>query len=184
MNAKINYYIIGTVDVYSESRFEGSRIEDVLPDFFNWKNGRKRVFHQTEGSNEAEEPATKHRKYCGIVTPEQLEKIREDNYIQTCQTMGALTMEYGWLGAISWDLDITSAWHNDCSCNLYVSPIVADESFEEIDSIMKSLPEKVREIKCKKIQSQLQVALDRLEQLENFIENIEIDPLQCELELF
>ena len=183
MNAKIIYYVIGTIDVCSDSRFEGSKIADVLPDFLNLKNGSKRVFKQTEGSDQAEYPVTKHRKYVGILTSEQLKDIQEDNDIQTCKTMGSLT-DIGFMDAISWDLDINDLYHNDCSCNLYVSPIINDESLGEIDSILKLLPEGEREIKIKNIQNELYRALDILEELEEPINEIEIDLLQCELELF
>ena len=183
MKARILYYVI--VDVYSISAFEGSKIKDVIPDFFNWKNGKKRVFKQTEGSREAEEPATKHRKYVGIINAKQLKQIKEDFYLQgTCQTMGTLT-EYGWLDAISWDLDITDCYHTDCTCNLYVSPIIDFKDAEKIESILNKLPDFEKKIKIDKIQLQLQKALNRLKDRgkNRYSTSIEIDLLQCELEM-
>jgi len=185
MKARILYYVIGSVDVYSDNVFTGSKIEDVIPDFFNWKNGKKRVFRQTEGSKEAEEPATKHRKYVGIINAKQLKQIKEDFYLQgTCQTMGTLT-EYGWLDAISWDLDITDCYHTDCTCNLYVSPIIDFKDAEKIESILNKLPDFEKKIKIDKIQLQLQKALNRLKDRgkNRYSTSIEIDLLQCELEM-
>jgi hypothetical protein len=67
------------------------------------------------------------RKYYGTLTFEQLSDLfRECSFTDTCQTMGSLTLEYGMLPAISFD--INENWY---SINAYISPIYDNIEFLE-----------------------------------------------------
>ena len=100
-------------------------------------------FRVTEEDNNSDEYSycdltTIHRKYVGELNEEEfLDFIRYYEYNLTCDTMGSLTLEYGWLPAFSVELS-----DNDNFECLYVS-LLFDEKLD--DEIMETIENQIKE---------------------------------------
>lgn len=153
----LNYHIICTIDV-----FKGQDIS-----LKNIKCSLFRKLRVTETEVEEPEYYSKHRKYCGLLSPKETVKfINEMGFYSTCQTMGALTLEYGMLDAISFD-DDSDAYR----VNAYISPIFTESTDQYLESelmpVKETMPEQFKII-CERIYKKTGLALDMLK---NFFKN-------------
>lgn len=127
MKAQIQYHIILTIDVNKQENYCRTNLNSIKPAIV-----KTRRFVVTETEVEEPEYFSKHRKYCGVVSAQELIEFLDDLSPEyTCQTMGALTLEFGWLPAISFDVP----GYYGYSTNAYVSPVWSEEAekaFEEI----------------------------------------------------
>lgn len=184
MNIVIDYYLIVTIDIY-KAIHNGERYPDhetsisrVKPRFLN-------RFTVTEDEVEDPEYTKQHRKYTGILTAEELERVvREDELWinDVCQTMGSIT-DLGWLSSISWDyVDDYSRYH----INAYVSPLIRSEG---IDENFELLDDEQKEIVGRRVGRIIEKALKKLEQTDHyeddfgFLKEAVIDFGQLELKL-
>lgn len=123
MKAKVLYYVILTIQV-----FDTLRMNNVKP-----KMVKRPLFYPTDvEDNNYDGIKSVSRKYCGRLSFEQLvEFLNECNFTSTCQTMGALTMEYGFLDAVSFEASGEDYYDGSSySLNAYISPIYDDEFYE------------------------------------------------------
>lgn len=135
----------------------------------------------TESSNSEDMPNYVHRKYCSEFNKTQLKELLNENWFETCKTMGALTIEYGFMDAISFNFENCDAYLNS-----YISPIISNEN--ELISELDKLPETVKDIKISRIQSKLKRIMNLLYNLNphneiHLPESFSIDLNQIELEL-
>lgn len=131
MEVEIRYYVIYAMDTFL-------KVSRAKPSYIKGKHWK-----MTEsGKNDdwdVKEKKPNHRKYCGILTADQLkEMLEEEGYWSTCETMGALTLEFGLLPAISFDFEDENSFKN-----AYVSPILWNE--DGIYKALDKLPKKQRE---------------------------------------
>lgn len=128
MQAKLRYYIIYTLDVHKDN---DQSIKQCKPDIVRYP-----LFQVTETEDESvSEWCKAHRKYVGILTGEQLVKFLEQiGACSTCQTMGALTPEFGMLPAISFDTENCYYGYSD---NAYVSPIFSGETDKAVNKAVE-----------------------------------------------
>lgn len=126
MKAKVLYYIILTIEAIG-----GRETNSVRPDMV-----QRPLFYPSDVEDETLDYGhTKHvsRKYCGVLDFDQLIQFLNDcNFHSTCQTMGSLTMEYGWMEAIAFEADCGQDYYSGIyhCLNAYISPVYDDESFE------------------------------------------------------
>ena len=132
MKPEFNFYVIFTIDIIKAAD-TWITLSKIKPKTVTRKN-----FTVTESANDEPEYYKTHRRYCGILSIDDLEKFISDcDFDDTCQTMGALTLEYGLLPAISF-----SAYAEDYTFNAYISPIFSDKT----EAALGTLPENARPI--------------------------------------
>jgi hypothetical protein len=127
MKTKMKFSIILSIDIYDK----GWKLSAVKPEIV-----KHPLFYKTE--SEADEDCVKiHRKYCGTLSIDELYKLIEQiNITSSCDTQGALTLEYGFMPAISLTDD-----DGGYTINLYVSPIFDDETEEKIQKVLGNITE-------------------------------------------
>jgi hypothetical protein len=179
INVTIDYHLIVSIDCYKSDY--PRTIAQVKPDFL-----KKRNFFVTETEVEDPEYYSQHRKYCGIISAEKLEEIVQNEIYpeDVCQTMGALTIEFGMLPAISW-----SVFEHGYDINVYVSPIFRDNG-QDIQVNLDKLNDKQKEVVYKRIDTIVSNAMDRLENNTDeyeddfgFLKSATIDFAQLEFQL-
>ncbi len=139
MKVRLKYYVILSLDIYKNKNknYTPLYLRSVKPSIVKYPK-----FKVTETEVEDTECYHKHRKYVGILSPEELEKFCQDKFTDTCQTMGSIC-ELGWIPAISFSFD----GHEGCYLNAYISPILneEDESLLLKDMTDHPQPEAIRE---------------------------------------
>jgi len=132
MKTTTKFSIILSIDIYDD----GWKLSSVKPKIVQYP-----LFYKTE--SEADEDCIKiHRKYCGCLSFDELITLIEQvNITDTCDTMGALTLDYGFLPAVSMT-DNDGGWN----INLYVSPIFDDETEEKIQKAIGEISEMSKDI--------------------------------------
>lgn len=85
----------------------------------------------------------KHRKYVGFLSKEQLRKLCWDMNLwpEDVETMGSIT-EYGWLPALSFEIDITD--HESVMGGAYVTPIPQKPNGDDFKDMNDRAWERVR----------------------------------------
>lgn len=130
MKTQINYYVILSIERYKQ---KGDKF---LPTLTQLKPGivKYPLFYATDNEIEQIDDDLKRyaRKYCGLLTAKQLiEFLEQSDFTETCSTLGSITIEFGWIPAISF-----SVCDHDYGLNAYVSPIICEKSFiEEYDKL-------------------------------------------------
>jgi len=121
MKAEFKYYVILTIDTHKDGLHNSIRA--VKPDIVK----KRSIWTVTETECEDDWQAA-HRKYVGILDGQQLETLFEQCYFcHACDTMGALTLEFGMMDAVSFEDENFSDGY---VINAYVSVIWADETEE------------------------------------------------------
>lgn len=154
MRVKLEYYVILTIQIYKEDRERYSSPEpnltDIKPSVVKFPK-----FHVTEDTPE-DSDIKKHRKYVGIISPEDLKNlIEEADFENADETMGSITLDYGWMPAISF-----SAYAERHGINAYITPIPEREDEEILMRELDSHPQ--REIVVKKVNRKLSQCLEVL----------------------
>lgn len=125
MKVRTLFYVIYTIDTHE-------KISRVKPDYI--KHPKFKVTeNEGEFISDCEKPFN-HRKYVGIIDAHELLDILKEEYSSTYETMGALTLEFGMLDAISFQFEDQEAWRG-----AYIS-LIFDETEEfckEMDTIPK-----------------------------------------------
>ena len=176
LKVELRFIAIVSLDIYKKSQCEEWGVEYIgritrrKPDCIKGKK-----WEVTE--EDAEDEYVKyHRKYVGhMLTFAEIKELAEYFY-STCQTMGSLTLEYGHLSSISWNVDDAAGY----SLNAYISPIVynAEEFNKAIESYEEDHIKAVMERDC---WPRLEEAEEMLEDLD-FINDNDFDDLD-ELEI-
>jgi hypothetical protein len=84
-----------------------------------------------------------HRKYCGILSYEELLTLIEQIDVQEVnRTQGMLTIEYGHMPAIS----MSDSWDGRSDINIYVSPVFDDETELKLQRELGVLTQMARDI--------------------------------------
>ena len=137
----IDFYIIYSIDI---PKLENLSIEKHLKyNIPNYILNNPDKFIVTENDDESEEYSycdliTVHRKYTAILNENDfLNFIDEFSYSSTCDTMGALTVEYGLLSAFCVEIN-----ERESIESLYVS-LLFDEKLEE--NKMMEIEDEIRE---------------------------------------
>lgn len=165
MKVEIQFYVILTLDIVKDSN---TTIKSCKPDLVKYPK-----FIVTETEVEEINYFSKHRKYTGILTIEELASFVDNCYFDsTCQTMGALTIEYGMLPAISFSCDSNYDGYN---INAYISPIFSPETEKKLSETQPKDEKQAKAIAEAEICPIMDKAMDILEHyLDNdFDENTE-----------
>ncbi|MBU2249278.1 MAG: hypothetical protein KKD77_21200 [Gammaproteobacteria bacterium] len=134
MKVELQFQIIFTVNV--DKGGCAPRLDDLKPGIV-----RSRKFRVTEEEVEEPEYQAKHRKYVGYVNWDGLRSFLEDLCpSEVCDTMGALTLEYGLLPAVSF-----SDGNDGYSRNAYISVIIDPASEEVMYRKLEQLPDNQRD---------------------------------------
>lgn len=167
MKTKVNYHVIYSIDT-------PENISRVKPSYIK---GRTWKVTESGKSDDIEpDPDTgkkwNHRKYCAVLRAEQLREMLDRESWSTCKTMGAITLEYGWMDAISFDFRDSEAFRN-----AYISPLIED--WKQLDTIMsKHTEEQQKLIGERVLRPKVEELLDGLENLEwvdDVVETITLD---------
>jgi len=108
MEIKLKYYAILTIDTYQKE----ITIRSIKP-----KIVRRPKFWVTEDTPE-DSYVKKHRKYCGILSPQEMSEFLYKEFSSAEDTMGAIT-EYGLTPAVSFNDNV-----DGYRTNAYVFPIL------------------------------------------------------------
>jgi len=128
MRAKVEYYIIFTIEIYRD-RYH--KLKHIKPRVVKYPD-----FIVTEKKPEYEEISV-YRKYVGILSPKKLKDFMEEcMFDESNKTMGALTIEYGLIPAVSFSSD-----HYGYYFNAYISPIPHREDEQILISILETHPQ-------------------------------------------
>jgi hypothetical protein len=150
MKTKVNYFVIITF-MYNQQR---TTINQIRPDIVK----RPQFYPSDVEKMEDIGPGWYDRKYCGELNSEQLlQFIRDCNFHSTCQTMGSLTMEHGWMDAIAFDADVD---YGEGGINAYISPVLVNG---EIDAAFEKLPEEQKKVVKERVGKELGKIFDWLE---------------------
>lgn len=89
---------------------------------------RSKSWYRSEAGTCEDIPNWKHRKYCGLLTRKELDEFISDQCLEAenIDTMGSLTLEFGWLPAISMTGYSYDSRYNAYLCyqNAYVTPLI------------------------------------------------------------
>ncbi len=153
MKTEIQFYVILTLDIIKDS---GATIKQCKPSLVKYPK-----FIVAETEVEEADYFSQHRKYTGIITIDELQQFIDDCYFDfTCQTMGALTLEYGMLPAISFDCDSNYDGYN---INAYISPIFSPETETKLESLLPNDEKQQKAVAESEIYPIFEKALDILE---------------------
>lgn len=164
MEAKVNYYVILSLDI---PKGVGRKITlpQAKPDIVKYPK-----FVITETKVEDRSWCATHRKYVGVLSPEETIRFLDDNFSDACKTMGSIT-ELGWLPAISFSNGEDDLYY----LNAYVSPILDEEDEKNLADALKKHPQS--EMMRKVISDKLEKILADLEEFK-VEESIQVDTLQ------
>ena len=113
----VMYQIIYGIDIPLESDVE---ISDCKTELLR----KTSLFHVTETETDEPETYKAHRKYVGLLDAMQTEKFLDEiGAFSTCETMGSLTLDFGWLPAVSFQTESAHFGFWDCC---YISPVALD----------------------------------------------------------
>jgi hypothetical protein len=158
----LKYYVILTIDIpKSDNASTLKQVKSNIP--------LLRKFKVTE--NEVEEPEyyKQHRKYVGILPANSIKKLIEQcEFDTTCNTMGALTLEYGFVPAVSFDF--RDGGYYGYYINAYISPIIEEKSdtyiYNELSDINNLYPNQL-EFYREKLGNKIDIALNMLKEAFN-----------------
>lgn len=124
IKSNVKYQVIYSIDIpRSENE---TLISDCKTDLLR----KTSIFEVTE-TDPDDFDVKYHRKYRGLLTASQTEKFLDEiEAHSTCETMGSLDLNFGWLPAISFETDNSHYGYWDCC---YISPVVLDDSPDDFD---------------------------------------------------
>lgn len=188
MKAQVNYYVILTITYNFRDEKDGQYLPMDKPESLD-----KFGFYPTDAEVAYWDEHWMDRKYCGEIPAKNLPYfLQEIGAATTCQTMGALTLEYGHLPAISFE---SEGYGYEQRINAYVSPVLPSE---ELYKAFEALPEGQQEVVRERVANELEKSLEYLEkdilnlgwltededpEMPEFMSEIEVDLYQLRLAL-
>lgn len=131
---EIQYLVIYSLDISKQSNYT---IGYFKPDTIKYPR-----WTVTEDKVEEIEYSKQHRKYVGLLTAKKLEEFLDsiNSIVGTCDTMGSITLEYGWLPAVSFETENSECW--EC---IYVSPVIPfpDPGYKPSDLVIRNFHNKI-----------------------------------------
>jgi hypothetical protein len=170
MNAQIKYYIIFTISYQERDNETGQFLSmPYLP-----KIVKRPLFVPTDVERDENRIS---KKYIGLLTPDQLiEFVDLCEFTDTCQTQGALTLEYGLLPAISFSE--TDSYYYGYEFNAYISPVISN--YDDLCDELDKLPEKQKEVVLNRVYKETDSILNYLENdlLDKIDETYNLDEIE------
>lgn len=137
----MKFYVIYTIDSSSKDRLN----------YFKPSDSYRRKLRKTEGNEQAGNWVSDwkyHAKYCGLLTKEQFKDLLIDGSLcfEDVETMGSLTLEYGWLPALSYRDD--GLYDTITGCYVTPMPDVPDRCSKIglTNEELEEYPEEFREL--------------------------------------